>query len=80
MTATTDILIRQARMRAALTGRPLPAAITGCLFGIANDHVARLELVQRALDTAHQRKRTPADAAAGVLSPLDQTEKETARG
>jgi hypothetical protein len=80
MNPSIDVLVRQARMRAAQPGQRLPAAITACLFGLAADHVASLELAQRAIDTACQRKRTPAIPAAGVLSPLDPTEKETARG
>jgi hypothetical protein len=79
MSLSVDVLVRQARMRAALPGRPLPAAITACLFGLAADHVARLELVQRAMDAPRQRKRAPTVPAAGTPSPLETTEKETAR-
>ncbi len=79
MNPSIDVLVRQARMRAALPGRPLPAAITLTLFGLAADQVASLELAQRAIDTACQRKRTPAIPAAGVLSP-SQAPKETRRG
>lgn len=79
MNPSIDVLVRQARMRAALPGRPLPAAITACLFGLAAERVAMLELAQRAIDTACQRKRTPAITAAGVPSP-SKAPKETARG
>jgi hypothetical protein len=75
---TIDVLVRQARMRAAAP-RPLPAKITACLFGLAADDVASLELAQRAIDTACQRKRTPAVPAAGAPSP-SKAPKETARG
>lgn len=79
MTASIDVLNRQARMRAALPGQRLPAAITAFLFGLAADHVASLELAQRAIDTACQRKRAPTIPAAGAPSPSNSP-KETARG
>lgn len=80
MNPSIDVLIRQARMRAALPGTALPAAITSCLFGLNADRVASLELAQRAIDTACQRKRAPTIVIADARSPLDAIEKETACG
>lgn len=74
MNPSIDVLVRQARMRAAL-----PASITACLFGLAAERVAMLELAQRAIDTACQRKRAPTIPAAGAPSP-SKAPKETARG